>query len=280
MTGYDGLIIDLDGVIWLSGDPIAGAAEAIAALRASGVRVVFVTNEPLRRRTAVASRLTEIGIPAAAADVVTSASVAARLVSALTGLHGQRALVLGPRALREEIAGAGFRLLDGDDARQAEVVVVAAHEGFDYSELRAATAAVRNGARLFATGNDPVYPTSAGLEPATGAVAAAVEKAGGTLAVVTGKPERIMFDIAREALAGCQRIAVIGDSLTADIAGGRNAELDTILVLTGTTDRADLQGAAVQPDLVADSLASVPAAIAATLAPGWRRDPGGLAAGS
>lgn len=280
MTGYDGLIIDLDGVIWLSGDPIAGAAEAIAALRASGVQVVFVTNEPLRRRTAVASRLTEIGIPAAAADVVTSASVAARLVSALTGLRGQRALVLGPRALREEIAGAGFRLLDGDDAQQAEVVVVAAHEGFDYSELRAATAAVRNGARLFATGSDPVYPTSAGPEPATGAVAAAVEKAGGTLAVVTGKPERIMFDIARAALAGCQRIAVIGDSLTADIAGGRNAELDTILVLTGTTDRADLQGAAVQPDLVADSLASVPAAIAATLAPGWRRDPGGLAAGS
>lgn len=72
---------------------------------------------------------------------------------------------------------------------------------------------------------------------------------------------------------------MIGDSLTADIAGGRNAELDTILVLTDTTDRADLRAATVQPDLVADSLASVPAAIAATLAPGRRRDPGGLAAG-
>ena len=141
MTGYDGLIIDLDGVIWLCGDPIAGTAESIAALRASGIRVVFVTNEPLRRCSAVASRLTEIGIPAAAADVVTSASVAARAVSALTGLQGRRALVLGPPALREEIAGAGFRLLGGDEARQAEVVVVAAHEGFDYAELRAATVA-------------------------------------------------------------------------------------------------------------------------------------------
>jgi 3-hydroxyisobutyrate dehydrogenase len=261
LASYHGLIVDLDGVIWLGGDPIPGAAEAIAALRANGTRVLFLTNEPLRSRSAIAARLTEIGIPATPADVMTSAAGVARTVGSLAGLRTRRALVLGPPALHDEISGAGFQLLECENAGQAEVVVVAGHEGSDYRELRAATAAVRNGARLFATGRDPVFPTPAGLEPATGAIVAAVETAGGTPAVVVGKPERIMFEIAQEALAGCERIAVIGDNLTTDIAGAKRAGLDAILVLTGMASRADVERVAIQPDLVLDSLALVPAAI-------------------
>ncbi len=147
--------------------------------------------------------------------------------------------------------------------------MVGGHEGFDYGELRAATAALRSGARLFATGRDPVYPGPTGPEPATGAIVAAIETAGGVPAVVVGKPEPIMFDIAREALAGCQRIANIGDNLTTDIAGAKRAGLDAILVLTGATVRADLEAAAIRPDLVLDNLASVPAAITAA-GPGGR----------
>ena len=259
--GYDGLIVDLDGVVWLGGYPIAGATEAIATLRASGIRVLFLTNEPLRSRTAIAMRLTEIGIPATAADVMTSAAAAARTVGSLAGLQARRALVIGPPALHDEFSAAGFQLLSCENADQAEVVVAAAHEGFDYRELRAATAAVRNGARLFATGKDPVFPTPAGPQPATGAIVAAVETASGTPAMIIGKPEPIMFDIARQELAGCDRIAVIGDNLTTDIAGAKRSGLDAILVLTGTADRAELERAAVQPDLVFDSLASVPGGI-------------------
>ena len=266
-AGYDGLIVDLDGVIWLGSDPIAGAAEAIAAVRANGTKVLFLTNEPLRSRSAIAARLTDIGIPATTADVMTSAAAVACTVGSLAGLKTRRALVIGPPALHDEINTAGFRLLACEDAGQAEVVVVGAHEGFDYRELRAASTAVRNGARLFATGRDPVFPTPAGLEPATGAVVAAIETAGGMPAVVVGKPERIMFEIACEALAGCERIAMIGDNLTTDVAGAKHAGLDAILVLTGTTDRAGLDRAVIRPDLVFDSLASVPAAITTAPAP-------------
>ena len=106
-----------------------------------------------------------------------------------------------------------------------------------------------------------MFPGPSGLEPATGAIVAAVETAGGIPAVVVGKPERIAFDIAREALAGCKRIAAIGDNLTTDIAGAKHAGLDAILVLTGMASRADLKRAVVQPDLVLDSLASAPAAL-------------------
>jgi 3-hydroxyisobutyrate dehydrogenase/2-hydroxy-3-oxopropionate reductase len=257
----DGLVIDLDGVVWRDGDPIDGASEAIAAVRANGARVVFLTNEPRYSRSEVAARLTEVGIPAAAAEVVTSAAATAQVVGSLPDLASRRALVLGPPALHDEIEGAGFQLVPREDARLAAIVVVGGHQGFDYDELRAATAAIHNGARLFATGRDAVFPTPEGPAPATGAILAAVETAGGVPAVVVGKPEPIIFEIAREALAGCSRIGVVGDHLVADIAGAKRAGLEAILVLTGATSRADLERAVLQPDQVLESLAALSGAI-------------------
>jgi HAD superfamily hydrolase (TIGR01450 family) len=258
---YDGLIVDLDGVVWRGSSLIDGAAEAIAAVRATGTRVLFSTNQPESTRGALAARLTALGVPTTAADVMTSAAVAARVVGSLEGLASRRALVVGPPSLHDEIAGAGFQLVAREDARQAQVVVVGGHEGFDYGELRAATAAILNGARLFATGRDAVFPTPAGPWPATGAILAAIETASGAAAVVVGKPERIAFEMAREALAGCGRVAMIGDHLSSDIEGARRAGLDAILVLTGVTCRGDLERAVVQPDLVIESLAALPEAM-------------------
>ncbi|MFL5796883.1 MAG: HAD-IIA family hydrolase [Actinomycetota bacterium] len=261
---HDGLIVDLDGVVWRGPDPIDGAVEAIATVRAMGVRVMFLTNEPGSSRSAVAERLTGMGVPATADDVVTSGAATARVVGALEGLPARAALVVGPPALREEIAGAGFRLVSPEDALQASVVVVGGHPGFGYAELAAATSALRHGARLFAAGRDAVFPTHEGPRPGTGAILAAVETAGGVPAVVVGKPEPIVFEIARESLPGCERVAVVGDHLVSDIEGARRAGLGAILVLTGTTGRAELERATIRPDLVLDSLADLPAAMAAS----------------
>jgi glycerol-1-phosphatase len=268
LADLDGLIVDLDGVIWTGDETVDGAAEAIAAVRANGTRVVFLTNEARRERSALAARLTAIGIPATEADVITSGSVAGLVVAALDGLVSKRALVLGPAALQHEVRAAGFELVGHDDAATAEVVVVGAHEGFDYAELRAATTALRaraaddtggpdGTARLFGTGRDAIFPGTDGPWPATGAILAAVEIAGDAKAQIVGKPERIMFETARTALPGCQRIGVIGDHLIADIAGARRAGLASILVLTGVTSRADLEHADIQPDLVLDSVADL-----------------------
>lgn len=254
----DGLIIDLDGVVWRGKDPIPGAAEAIMALRARGTSVVFLTNEPGRSREEFVAKLIEMGIPATKAEVLTSSAATARFLSSLDDLTGRRVLVVGPPALHEEIRTAGFELVSSDEATTAHVVVVGGHEGFDYQELLAATAAVRNGARLFATGRDAVFPTESGPRPGTGAVLAAIEVAGGALAQVIGKPERIMFDTARGALEGADRVAVVGDSLVADIEGAKRAGLDAILVLSGTTSRADLERSNIRPDLVLETIAALP----------------------
>jgi glycerol 3-phosphatase-2 len=257
----DGLIVDLDGVVWLSGHPIAGSVEALEELRAAGVRVLFLTNDPQSSRDELAARLSGIGVPATAADVMTSSAATAGYLAAQPGLAGGRVFVIGSPAMHAEIEGAGLRLVAPADARQADVVVVGGHAGFDYNELAAATLAVTGGAKLFATGRDPVFPTPDGPLPATGAILAAVETATGAHATVVGKPEPYVFEFARAALDGCERVAVVGDNLAADIAGARRSGLGAILVLTGSTSERDLENAPVRPDLVLPSLAAVPGAV-------------------
>jgi len=261
LIAWDGFIVDLDGVIWLGKEPIEGAAGAIATIRANGTRVLFLTNEPRSSRAELAARLGDMGIPAGVADVMTSAAATARYVGAIEDFSDRKAFVVGPPALWKETEGAGFELVSQDDARQADVVVVGGHAGFDYGELRAATAAIRSGARLFATGRDATFPTPEGPWPGTGAILSAIETAGGVAATVIGKPEPIMFEIAREALAGSKRVAVVGDHLNSDVEGAKRAGLDAILVLTGATSRADLERAAIRPDLVLERLADLPGVI-------------------
>ena len=110
----------------------------------------------------------------------------------------------------------------GADHRPVDAVVVGGHSGFDYDELVAATSAVRAGALLWATGRDATYPTPDGLVPGTGALVAAVETASETRARVAGKPERPMFEAAKRRLGG-DRMAMVGDTLDADIAGAQRA---------------------------------------------------------
>ena len=257
LRDYDGLIVDLDGVVWLGGHPIDGAAEAIASMRAQGARVLFLTNDPQSSREQHAARLTEIGIPAIPDDVITSGSATARFLASQPGLAAAGVLVIGSPALHEEIREAGFSLVPVAEAERARLVVIGGHERFDYAELGAAMAAVAAGAELVATGRDATYPAHDGPRPATGVVVAAVETATGVTATAVGKPERFMFEIARETLADCARVAVVGDHLVSDIAGAKRAGLDAILVLTGTSTVDDLDRAVIQPDHVIPRLAAL-----------------------
>lgn len=229
---FDGLIIDLDGVVWVGPTPIPGSVAAIAELRARGVRLLFMTNDPRGSRAEYAERLNALGVAASDGDVVTSGSTLATLVRHREGV-GATAFVIGSPSLKAEIRRAGLGVLAGEAGRNADIVAVGGHEGFDYDELRIATQAVRHGARLYAAGRDATFPMPDGPWPGTGSIVAAVEVAGGKPAIAVGKPEPFIFDIARSLLADCHRIAIVGDNLAADIAGGHRAGFTTILVLTG-----------------------------------------------
>ncbi|MGH2926181.1 MAG: HAD-IIA family hydrolase [Solirubrobacterales bacterium] len=249
---FDGFAIDLDGVVWLAGEPIPGSVEAVAALRRRGAGVVFVTNDPGRTTAATAELLGRVGIEAGSDDVVTSSAAVAERIRAEQGEASVH--VLGPEALGEQLEMAGLRVVDAGH-RPIDAVVVGGHSGFNYAELRDAVRAVRDGAELWATGRDATYPTPEGLLPGTGALVAAVETASERRARVAGKPEPPMFEAAKRRL-GAGRIAMVGDTLDADIAGGARAGFATVLVLSGRTTREDLERSEIEPDIVAADLAA------------------------
>jgi phosphoglycolate/pyridoxal phosphate phosphatase family enzyme len=253
---FDGLIVDLDGVVWVGPTAVPGSVDAIARLRADGVRLVFLTNDPRGSRAEYTARLGALGVTADASEIVTSGSALASFLAEREGA-GTTAFVIGSPSLQDEVAQAGLELLRGEDGRAADVVAVGGHEGFDYGELRIATHALRRGARLYAAGRDATFPMPDGPWPGTGSLVAAVEVAGGRPAVAVGKPEPFIFEIARSLLAPCRRVAIVGDNLASDIAGGQRAGLTTILVLTGTNRREDLAGAAAAPDVVLPDLAAL-----------------------
>lgn len=253
---FDGLLIDLDGVVWIGREPVPGSPEALLALLAAGKRLVFVTNNPGRPPAAYAERLRELGVEVEPAQIVTAGMVVARLAGEAAGAGGG-AFVIGASALKEMVAATGARLLEGEEAWEADVVVVSGHRGFDYDELLAAKRALDRGASLFATSHDPTMPFPGGELPGTGAVLAAVETASGRTAEIAGKPERHLFEMALEAIGDAQPVAMIGDRVSSDIEGGRRAGLETILVLSGTTSRQEAEAADPAPDHVVENLAAL-----------------------
>lgn len=253
---FDGLLIDLDGVVWIGREAVPGSPEALRALLEAGKRVVFVTNNPGRLPQAYAERLRDLGVEVGPEQIVTAGMVVARLAGEAAAAAGGTAFVIGAGPLKEMVAATGARLLEGDEAEGADVVVVSGHKGFDYGELRTAKFALDHGAQLFATSHDPTMPYPGGELPGTGAVLAAIEVASGKQATIAGKPERHLFEMAKQA-AGEGRLAMVGDRISSDIDGGRGAGLETVLVLSGTTTREQAEAAEPGPDHVLDDLAAL-----------------------
>ncbi len=253
---FDGLLVDLDGVVWIGRELIPGSAEALAELIEGGTPVIFVTNNPARPASTYAERLRAAGVPTDEGQIVTAGMVTADLAAERTG-KGSTAFVIGAEAFHETVAAAGLRPLSGEAGREANAVLVSGHRGFDYEELLGATLALNGGAKLFATSRDPTLPMPGGAWPGTGAILAAVETAAGAVAEIGGKPERHLFELARERLGAAERVAMVGDRIASDIEGGRRAGLGTVLVLSGASTRAEAEAAERPPDHVVDDLAAL-----------------------
>jgi HAD superfamily hydrolase (TIGR01450 family) len=253
---YEQVILDLDGCVWVGPEPVPGAADAIVTLRDAGKRVAFVTNDPRHAGEEVVRKLWGIGVQASLADVVTVGGAVQHLLAETR--HGGTAFVIGTDAFRRHVSDAGVRIVNNTDlASRAELVVVAGTDDVIYDDIKNAVLALRRGADFLATGRDPTYPMPDGLWPGTGAILAAVEVGSGREAAIVGKPEPQLFFTALDRL-GDGRTLVIGDRLDADIAAAEKARLDSVLVLTGGTTRAEADAAKKpKPAMVADSLAAL-----------------------
>ncbi len=248
----EGLLVDVDGTLLDGGLPVSGAAAALAALRSRGLPLLFATNTSRVSRAEVARSLVDAGIEAAPAEIL-SASAAAAERLAEDGV--KRILpLLTPNALADfaafEIAG------DRADA----VVVGDMGALFTFDVLNEAFLALRSGARFIACHKNRYWKSPRGLRLDAGAFVAALEYGADAHAEVVGKPERAYFRAAERLLhRPAARLALAGDSLTNDVAGGRAAGLTTILVRTGLYDERTLRETevAARPDHVVDSIAHV-----------------------
>ena len=245
---------DLDGVVWRGDEPVPGSSEALASLRAGGVRVAFVSNNSSEPVTDVIAKLASFGVPTAD-DVITSAQAAAVLLRA-TLSHGARVLACAGPGVVEALENAGLQAVD---ALPADAVVVGFHRGFDFEELTLTSGAVRAGARFVATNLDATYPVPGGLLPGSGAIAAAVATASGRQPEVAGKPEPPMVELVRQRF-GTSGI-VVGDRPSSDGALATALGWPFGLVLSGvTTDPPEPGGEAIpepEPEFVEPNLAAL-----------------------
>jgi len=237
-------------VIWLADQPIPGSAEAVAALRQRGVRLVFVTNNSSLRVADYVAKLAGMGVDAAPEDVLTSAQAAASLLE-----PGTSAVVCGGPGVTEALEERGVEpRRDGP----ADAVVVGWHRDFDFARLTAAATAARAGARLIGTNQDATYPTPDGLLPGAGSILAAVEVAAGVEATVAGKPHPPIIELLRQRAGPIE--LVVGDRLDTDGALARALDAPFGLVLSGVTRQAP-EGSDQRPAHVAVDLRALAAQI-------------------
>jgi HAD superfamily hydrolase (TIGR01450 family) len=199
-------------------------------------------------------KLWSLGVQASLEEVVT---VGCAIQHVLAERGPGRAYVIGAPALFRHVADAGYRIVNNaQPPTDADVVIVAGHDNFNFTELQDGTRAVLAGAELIAAGRDRTFPGDDGLRPGSGAIVAALEYATERSARLVGKPEPQIFLTALDRLDG-GRTLVVGDHLDSDLAGAAAAGLDAAIVLTGVATRQQAAAAtdpapvAVEDDLYA-----------------------------
>jgi HAD superfamily hydrolase (TIGR01450 family) len=253
---YDVALLDLDGVVYLGGSPIPGAADALAKAVASGMRRAFVTNNASRTPSAIAAQLTGLGVPARADEVVTSAQGAARLAAEHLPA-GATVLVVGGMGLRVAVRERGFRPVT-IAAEHPAAVIQGYTPDLSYSLLAEGGLAVAAGALFIGSNADATLPTPRGRQPGNGSLLQVIATATGRAPLIAGKPEPPLHAEA-VARSGARHPLVVGDRLDTDIESAVRSGADSLLVLTGVTRPLDavLAPAQCRPTYLAEGLAGL-----------------------
>jgi NagD protein len=253
-----GFLIDMDGVIYRGSELIAGAARFVNMLRQSDTPFLFLTNNSQRTRRDVATRLRRMGIQAEERHVFTCAMATARFLAQQK--PNGTAYVIGEGGLLHALHTNGYSIVDHDP----DYVVVGEGRAITFEMFETAVRMIQKGAKLVATNLDPNCPTQQGMRPGCGAIVALLETATGRKAFSVGKPSPVMMRAARKELGlSADETIMIGDTMETDILGGVQMGYRTILVLSGSTRKEDVEHYAYRPDTIVESVADlVEAAVA------------------
>ena len=251
LAALDGLLIDMDGVLYRGQAPIPGAERFITFLRRHRISFLLLTNNSSLTPDQYVAKLRGMSIEVGAAEILTSAQATARYL-AQKEPEGARLYVIGREGLRQALMDQGFSLVE----EEADYVTVGWDWELTYAQLKQATLLIRAGARFIGTNPDRTFPSEAGIIPGNGAILAALEAATDIQPLVIGKPHPTIFRLALAQLGlDGQGLAVLGDRLETDILGGQRMGLGTLFVLSGVTAEEGLAQSSIQPDLVFEDVA-------------------------
>ncbi len=252
LSNVQGLLCDLDGVIYVDDEAVPGSIDAVRRLKERGVTIRFVTNTSASPQSYVLDKLIRLGVPVDASEVFT-ATVAARHYLESQGI-GRIFPVVNPE-VREEFED----LVAASDAEVEAVLIGEIGDGWNYQLLNRLFHLVLNGAQLVTMHKSRFWKVSSGLRLGLGSFVAALEYGTGTEAVVIGKPMPSFFELGVASLGlDKSEVAMIGDDIDSDVGGAQAYGLKGILVRSGKYNEAYVQRSAVQPDLVVDGLRALP----------------------
>ncbi len=250
----DTVVCDIDGVLVLGSEPIAGAGRTLSRLKDAGLALTFATNNSTKTPSLIRERLrTVIGFDPDPESIVNSGVATARFIADKVKL----VYVLGSDGLRDTLRAGGIELTT--DWEAADAIVTGLDFEVSYELLSRAGLAVQNGATFYATNADASYPRPDGLYPGAGALAAVIERTTGVSPIVCGKPHGPMRAMLGD-LGGSHPL-VIGDRPDTDIALGKIEGWGTALVLTGVVRDPTSIPPELKPDIVLQSIADLPTAL-------------------
>jgi NagD protein len=242
----------MDGVLVHEEQAIPGAAEFLARLRETGTPFLVLTNNSIYTRRDLAARLRASGLEVPEEAIWTSALATARFLR--DQRPGGTAFTIGEAGLTTALHEVGYTLTE----RSPDYVVLGETRTYSFERITQAIRLIAAGARFIATNPDTTGPTPQGPLPATGAVAALISTATGVAPYYVGKPNPLMMRSALNAIdAHSENTAMVGDRMDTDVVSGLEAGLETILVLTGSTGRDQVDRFPYRPSRVVDSVADL-----------------------
>ncbi|MEC2071131.1 TIGR01457 family HAD-type hydrolase [Alkalihalophilus marmarensis] len=249
MKAYKGFLIDLDGTMYRGTEPIPEAIDFVKRIEQMGYPYLFVTNNSTKTPREAAGILQNMGVPATSEHIFTTSMAAAGVIKDLK--PNAKVLMVGENGLKQSLLDEGHELVDVDP----DYVVMGLDREITYEKLAKAALAVRSGATFIATNGDRALPTEKGLMPGAGSLISVITTSTGVKPTFIGKPEPIMIEQALEKIGVKKEEALmIGDNYDTDILAGINADVDTLMVLTGVSNEEHLKDVDDKPTYVIPSL--------------------------
>jgi NagD protein len=245
-------LTDMDGVLIHEGVPVPGAERFVKRLKESGKPFLVLTNNSIYTRRDLCARLARMGLDVPVESIWTSALATARFLD--DQRPGGTAYVIGEAGLTTALHDVGYVLSDADP----DYVVLGETRTYSFEALTKAIRLINGGARFIATNPDNTGPSTEGALPATGSVAALITKATGREPYFVGKPNPLMMRTGLNLIgAHSETSAMIGDRMDTDVLAGLEAGMETFLVLTGVTQRDEIDRYPFRPMTVAESIADL-----------------------